>query len=340
MKKNCFAWLAALMLLMPVGANAQFGGGLKKLKQKAENSVKNKVKEVKQDVKNTVNNAVTDLENQVKDELQSQADDALNQVMGAVGLDTDVASVLETAAMPAEQKWAVKQLKNLDEAPELPNLMKLTEDAYSGGTVVPNKLIKDFTEVMGKASHDQVVKARASLDERLAYNVRIMAALKTMNDVVPKDNKGKGAAQLQQLKDEVAMFDCIQTQVRFNLSQQLGDIRKRNGVMSLNKNDMLYPPRNAKCHNVRKNANGKCRFYDNEKRKFITIDKEEVARVQDIVLNYLDNAITLMELNPQLDEYNKAYYPSYDPQEYNLDQIEKCKLAKQCIQEALANNGK
>lgn len=242
-----------------------------------------------------------------------------------------------TASMSDEQRWALGQLKSQSEAPALPNLMKTTPDAYSGSSIVSTKLIKDFTEVMGKADHDKVLKARSEMDARVNYNLRVTEAFR--RDAVSYDRPFDQAQEkaFQTLLDELSLFDCVQSEARFQVNYKLQDIIKRNGKMSLKDGDMIWPPLNAKSHPVRMDK-GKPKFYDDESRKFITLDKDEVERVKTITLNFLNNALTLIEVNPQF-EQREALRSGYK-QETNLDIIDRCKLGIQLIQEALDNNGK
>lgn len=298
MKKNVLHWaLCAAMLLMPLGANAQFGG-LKKLKDKAQTAVKQ----------------------QAGEQVQQKA-----------------AGAAATAQMSEEQRWSMEQLQTLSEAPELPNLMKPTDDAYSGGSIVASKLIKDFTQVMGKANHNQVVEMRGKLDARVAYNLRVTEAFRRDNVSYDLPSDAALRKNFQLLLDEVSLFEAVQEQAGFNIVRLFQDVVKRNGQMTLPANSSVWPPSNAKSHPVRRDPNdGKCKFYDGNIP--YKIDSEEVERVKTITLNFIDNAITLMEINPDFDKREKIRNRSYDPQASYLDVIDKAKVAKAAILEALENN--
>lgn len=302
MKKNVLQWaLCAAMLLMPLGANAQLGG-LKKLKDKAQTAVKQQVQQ------------------QAGTQVQQQANQAA-----------------ATAQMTEEQRWATEQLRTFSEAPVLPNIMKLTEDAYSGGSVVATKMIKDFTEVMGKAEHSKVVEMRSMIDARVSYDLRVTEAFRRDNVSYDYPSDRTLHNPFEKLLDEVSLFEALQDQTRFNMSRIASEIKKRDGKMTLPANADIWPPMNANSHPVRRDPNdGKCKFY-NENRP-CKIDAEEVERVKSITLTFIDNGITLLEINPDFDKFKKLTTKSYRPQEGFLDYIEKCKVAKACIQEALDNN--
>lgn len=289
--------LAIALMMLSANANAQFGG-LKKLKDK-----------VTKEAKNTASNKV--------------------EVTAA------------TASLNDEQKWALNQLKTLSEAPPLPNLMKPEPNAKvpASTNIDTPIMIKHLAEGLDKPAHDQVVNVRGLLNNRLAYNMRIKKAIESLpNGLLPLDQDYRLRNRLDTLEYQNLLFECLQQNVANEMGMRFTDQKAKrdaNGKMVMRVDGMVWPLTGGKTYiPVRKDKDGKCKFFDNEKHAFTKITEDGV-KDQQRYLAYLENGLILLEQNDlTLDMYKMQNISSSNL----VDIYDRAKLAVEAVKEALANN--
>ncbi len=296
--------LAAAMLMLSVGANAQFGS-LKGLKDK-----------VKKEAKNVTGDKAV---KSVSDKAEATA---------------------ATASLSDEQKWAINQLKTLSEAPPLPNLMKPEPNAKVPASMnfQTPQMIKDLSEGLYIPAQDAVTRTRGLLNSRLAYNMRVKYAIESLpNGLLPLDQDYKLRNRLDTLEYQVLLFQCLQQKVSDVMGLRFTDLnakRDASGKMVMRDGGTVWPLPGGKTYfAVKKDKkDGKFKFYDQEKRAFVKINEDGVKDQQKF-LKFLENGYTLLEQN----EVTLKMYSSGDASIF-LDNVDKCKIVQDAVKEALANN--
>ncbi len=289
--------LATALFLSPTTASAQFGG-LGKLKNKAKEAVQKKVEDTKQDLKK---------------ETQQQADN----------VQKDAKKQAEFNTLNNDQKWALRQMVEMTEAPEMSGFfsMKDGEKTRFGSALSEQDKLMEIP-------FDTIQRHKRLADAGVEYATHILDIYKTLPKYhgyyVTEDEDRKVSASRNRFERWQEQYKAIEERTTAMLDMPMAEFKiiREGDVYHVSTAAILLPF--CKGHPVQYDAKDKKFKFFVYKTNPTYIDEAEMKR-QEQSLDFMRAAAALLN-NPDPSKRNIMFY--------------KLDLAEQVTRAAMANNSR